>query len=331
MEIIKEFEQKAKENPKRIVLPEGSEPRVLQAAHWLLAGGITRELYLLGDPQEINQSAGKQGLDIKKANIINPSDSDKFSAYTEIFYDMRKHKGLTREQAREQMSQPIFYGAMMMAQDEVDGNVAGCITATADVLRAAISIVKPDPQLKSVSSFFLMIHPDTSFGENGVFFFADCAVNPQPDAESLAAIALATAQNAEKLLPIEARVAMLSFSTLGSAEHPDIDKVRQALAIARDKNPNLKIDGEIQADAAIIPEIGQRKAPASSIAGKANVLIFPDLDAANISYKFAERLGNMKAIGPILQGLNKPCNDLSRGASAEDIYNTVIITSLQSG
>jgi len=318
--------QKAKANKKKIVLPEGTEPRTLKAAEIVLKEGIA-DLVLLGKEEEIREKA--KGLDISKAEIVDPEKSPNLERYAKEYYELRKNKGMTEEEAERLMKDPMYYGCMMVKLGDVDGMVSGAIHATADVFRPAFQIIKTAPNVKVVSSAFIMEVPECKYGSDGVFIFADCAINPNPTAEELAAIAIASAHTAKVLAGIEPKVAMLSFSTKGSANHELVDKVKRATEIAKELAPDLLIDGELQVDAAIVKEVGELKAPGSPVAGQANVLIFPDLQAGNIGYKLVQRLAKANAIGPISQGLAKPVNDLSRGCSVEDIVNVIAITSVQ--
>lgn len=321
--------ERAKVNPKTIVLPEGEEPRMVKATKTIIEEGFAK-IILLGREEKIKLIAEELNVELPDTiEIINPEDSDKISKYADSYFELRKHKGLSRDEALNFLKNPLYFGALMVYQGDADGLVAGSINATGDVFRPALQTIKTAPGINIVSSCFVMVIPDCPYGDNGLIVFADCAINPNPNAEQLADIAIATAVTGKALLDIEPRVAMLSFSTKGSAKHPLVDKVIEATRIVREKQPDLLIDGELQADAAIIPSIGERKAPGSKIAGKANILVFPDLQAANISYKLVERLSGAEAIGPISQGMRKPVNDLSRGCSAEDIVNVVAITVLQ--
>ena len=323
LKLLNDIKRKAKDLKKTIVLPESHDERVLRAAEILtkekLASVIT-----LGNEGKIRESAKKLGVNLEGVRVIDPMLSDKLSDFTNIFYNLRKHKGITIEKSRETLQRDLFFGAMMVKEGMADGSVSGSTASTADVMRAGIQCIGMPKGISIVSSFFLMLFPERTFS------FADCAVVPMPDANQLADIAISTADNHRKLTGEEPFVAMLSFSTKGSAEHESIDKVIEATKLVRQKRPDLNIDGELQFDAAIIESIGKKKAPGSEVAGKANVLIFPDLNAGNISYKIAQRLGGAEAVGPMVQGLKKPFFDLSRGCSVDDIVNTASIAALMS-
>ena len=331
MKISQLIREKAKKNPKIIVLPEGEEPRMIKAADTIINEGLA-SLILLGSEENIKSKARELGVDLSnKIQIINPKDSEKLKEYAESYYQLRKNKGVSSDEAYQLLENPLYFGALMVYHDDADGLVAGSINATGDVFRPALQTIKTAPGINIVSSSFVMVVPDCPYGEKGIMVFADCALNPELNAEQLADVAIASAATGKALVGFEPKVAMLSFSTKGSGKHPLVDKVIEATKIAKKKKPGLLIDGELQADAALIPSIAERKAPISKIAGKANVLIFPDLNSGNIAYKLIERLAKAEAIGPISQGMRKPVNDLSRGCSAEDIVNVVAITVLQAG
>ena len=326
MALIDKIKAKAKANVKHIVLPEGEESRNVQAAVKIVSQGIAT-LTLLGDPAKVKEVAA--GASLEGLEIIDPKTSDKCEEYAATLYELRKAKGMTPEQAAELVRDPMYYGVMMVKMGDADGLVSGAIHSTGDMLRPALQIIKSKPGIKTVSSCFLMECPNKAYGDDGVMVFADCAVNIDPDAEQLASIALGAADSARALAGIEPRVAMLSFSTKGSAKHDLVTKVQEATRIAKELDPGLMLDGELQLDAAIVESVGQLKAPGSPVAGKANVLVFPGLEAGNIGYKLVQRLAGAEAYGPILQGIAKPCNDLSRGCSVDDIVATVAITAAQ--
>lgn len=320
---------RAKANPRRIVLPEGDEPRTLEAANILLKDEIAH-LILIGNPDTIRKMAAERGFEyISRARIVDPESDPKMADYAHLLYELRKAKGMTEEEAARKAKDPLYLGCLMIKAGDADGEIAGARGTTADTIRPAFQILKTKPGVGIVSGAFLMITPAKHLGENGILVFADCAVNPCPNATELAQIAISTAETARSLAGIEPKVAMLSFSTKGSAKHELIDKVTEALRIAKELAPDLAIDGELQADAALIPSVAEKKAPGSNVAGKANVLVFPDLQAGNIGYKLVERFSGADAIGPILQGIAAPVNDLSRGCKVQDIVQMVVITANQ--
>lgn len=328
MSLMDKIKDKAKSVKKNIVLPEGSEPRTIEAAAKITSEGIANVI-LLGDEQEIEKANTKQ-VDLSGATIINPATSPKLQEYADMFYEMRKKKGITPEQALETTKDPLYYAVLMIKANDADGMVSGAIHSTGDTLRPALQVIKTKPGVPIVSSCFIMEHPDSKWGQEGVMVFADCAVNIDPNAEELAAIAVASADSAKDLAGIDdPKIAMLSFSTKNSAKHEHVDKVIEATRLAQEMAPELNIDGELQADAALIEAVGQLKSPGSKVAGHANVLIFPDIQAGNIGYKLVQRLGGAEAIGPICQGLARPVNDLSRGCSVDDIVSVVAITAVQ--
>ncbi|HHV57078.1 MAG TPA: phosphate acetyltransferase [Firmicutes bacterium] len=328
MDVMNRIYAEARRLGKTIALPEGAEERTVRAALIAKEKGLARPI-LLGGEDEVRAALKKAGGEADGVEVLDPTRSPKAPAYAEALHELRKNKGLSLEDARKLVADPMYYAAMMVKEGDADGYVSGAVNTTANTFRPALQIIKTAPGIPLVSSAFVMVVPDCSLGEEGVFVFADCALNPNPNPEELAAIALASAQTARSLVGMEPRVALLSFSTKGSAEHELVDKVAKATAIAKEKAPELLLDGELQLDAAIIPEIGRRKAPGSPVAGRANVLIFPDLEAGNIGYKLVQRLAKAEAIGPVSQGMAKPVNDLSRGASVEDIVNVIAITAVQ--
>ena len=329
MNLIEKIIERAKSNKQRIVLPEALEERTITAADKALADGLA-ELILLGNIDQIHALAQKLGLkNIDKATLIDPATSEKREEYAQLLFELRKKKGMTIEQAREKVLDPLYFGCLIIKSGDADGQISGALSTTGDTLRPALQIIKCSPGITCVSGAMLMITQTPQYGEDGVLVIGDVAVTPMPDANQLAQIAVCTAQTARSVAGFDdPRVAMLSFSTKGSAKHEVCDKVIEATALAKQLDPSLKVDGELQADAALVPSVGQKKAPGSEIAGNANVLVFPNLEVGNIGYKLVQRLGNADAIGPILQGIARPVNDLSRGCSVDDIYKMVAITSL---
>ena len=327
MSFIDVVKERARANKKTIVLPESMDARVIEAASKILEEGFAN-IVLLGDPEEIAKVAPQ--FDISGATIIDPKTSEKLEEYVDVLVELRKKKGMTPEEARNLMtSDYMFYACMMAKCNDADGVVSGACHSTANTLRPALQIIKTKPGTKLVSSFFLMVVPDCECGDNGTFVFSDCGLNQNPTAEELAAIAGSSAESFKLLTGNEARVAMLSYSTMGSAKHDDVTKVQEATRIAKEEYPDLLLDGELQLDAALVASVGNSKAPGSPVAGKANTLIFPNLDAGNIGYKLVQRLAKAEAYGPVCQGIAKPVNDLSRGCFADDIVGVVAITAVQ--
>jgi phosphate acetyltransferase len=323
MALIDDIKKNAAARNRTIVLPESHDARVLQAAEILTKANIA-SIYTVGNEEMVKSKAADLGVDLNGIKVVDPEKSDKFESFAQTFFELRKKKGITIEQALETMKRDLFFGAMMVREGLADGSVAGSTASTGDVLRAGLQCIGMPEGISTVSSFFLMVFPDKTYS------FADCAVVPNPDFNQLADITISTADNHRKLLNEEPVIAMLSFSTKGSAEHEMVDKVRSALQAVKEKRPDLKVDGELQFDAAIVESVGQRKAPGSEVAGRANVLVFPDLNAGNIGYKIAQRMGKAEAIGPVVQGLKKPFFDLSRGCSVDDIVSTAAIAALVS-
>lgn len=329
MNLLDQIKERAKANQQRIVLPEGTEIRTLKAANIILEQEIAK-IILIGQTAEIEKLASENDLThIHKATILDPDTDPGMEMYANLLYEVRKSKGMTLEAARELAKNPLYLGCLLIKNGDADGELAGAQNTTGDVLRPAFQIVKTKPGITVVSGAILMFTPAKQYGEDGLLMFADCAVNPNPTASELAQIAVTTAQTTQAIAGFEPKVAMLSFSSKGSAKHEFVDKVVEATALAKTMNPKLQIDGELQADAAIVASIGQSKAPSSLIAGQANVLVFPDLQSGNIGYKLVERFSGALAVGPILQGMAAPINDLSRGCSVQDIVHMVSITAIQ--
>ncbi|MEZ7947555.1 MAG: phosphate acetyltransferase [Macellibacteroides fermentans] len=329
MDLLQDIITRAKADKQRIVLPEGTEERTLRAADRLLADGVA-SIILIGNKTEISQLAASYGLkNIDLATIVDPLNHEKKEAYADLLFQLRQKKGMTPEKAAVLVENPLYLGCLMIKAGDADGEIAGAQNTTGDVLRPALQIVKTAPGISCVSGAFLMFLKDKSYGDNGLLVFADCAVMPNPTAAELAQIAVSTAQTTRDIVGADPKVAMLSFSTKGSASHEMVDKVVEATRLAKEMAPDLKIDGELQADAAIVDVVAAQKAPGSEIAGKANVLVFPTLEVGNIAYKLVQRLAGAQAVGPILQGIAAPVNDLSRGCSVDDIYKMVAIAANQ--
>lgn len=330
MDLLQQIVERAKSNKQRIVLPEATEERTLRAADKVLADELAN-IILIGNPEEINKLAAEWGLhNIGKATIIDPENNPKSEEYATLLAELRKKKGMTIEQARELVKNPLYLGCMIIKTEGADGQISGALSTTGDTLRPALQIIKCSPGITCVSGAMLLITKQPQYGENGVVVMGDVAVTPMPDADQLAQIAVCTAQTAKSVAGFaDPKVAMLSFSTKGSAKHEVVDKVVEATKLAKERCPELKVDGELQADAALVPSVGSKKAPGSDIAGNANVLVVPCLEVGNIAYKLVQRLGDAIAIGPILQGIARPVNDLSRGCSVDDIYYMVAITACQ--
>ncbi len=329
MNLFDQMRNRAQALPQRVVLPEGDEIRTLKAANQILAEKIA-EIILIGDPNHIKALAAENQLEnICKATIIDPTCHAKKQDYAQLLFELRKNKGMTLEEAAKKVEDPLYLACLMIKAGDADGEVAGARNSTGNVLRPALQLIKTQPGISVVSGAFLMFVQDHRYGYDGLLVFADCAVTPNPTASELAQIAVSAAQTARNLGGYEPHVAMLSFSTKGSAKHEMVDKVVEATRLAKEMAPDLSIDGELQADAALVPSVGAQKAPGSQVAGHADVLVFPSLEAGNIAYKLVQRLGNQEAVGPILQGIAAPVNDLSRGCSVDDVYKMIIITSNQ--
>ena len=329
MSLIQEIIARAQANRQRIVLPEGTEPRTLKAADQALADGVA-DLIIIGNPQEIADLGKELGLThLDKATIIDPENHPKKEEYAQLLAELRKKKGMTIEQARQLVLDPLYLGCLIIKSGDADGQLAGARNTTGNVLRPALQIIKTQPGITCVSGAMLLLTQAPEYGKDGVLVMGDVAVTPMPDAAQLAQIAVCTARTAKAVAGLDPKVAMLSFSTKGSAKHEVVDKVIEALAIAKELDPELLIDGELQADAALVPSVGASKAPGSAIAGHANTLVAPNLEVGNIAYKLVQRLGHAEAIGPILQGIARPVNDLSRGCSVEDVYHMIAITANQ--
>ena len=326
MNFLEKISERAKKDIKTIVLPESSDIRTIQAAAMVQERGLAN-IILVGREDAVKKLAGN--LDISKARIVDPETSDKFEEFAEAFYQMRKAKGMTPEKAREVIKDELYWGVMMVKMGLADGMVSGAIHSTADTLRPALQILKTAPGTKLVSSFFVMVVPDCEYGKDGIFIYSDSGLVENPNADELSEIAIASAKSFKSLVQAEPKVAMLSYSTYGSAKSVLTEKVIEATKLAKEKAPDLMLDGELQADAALVPSVGKSKSPGSLIAGQANVLIFPDLNCGNIAYKLTQRLAKAEAYGPVTQGIAKPVNDLSRGCSAEDIVGVVAITAVQ--
>ena len=330
MDFMQDIIARAKSNRQRIVLPEGTEERTLKAADRLINDGIA-DIILIGKPEKINLLAEEWKLaNISKATIVDPQNHAKKKIYADLLFQLRQKKGMTPEKAAILVEDPLFLGCLMIKAGDADGEIAGAQNTTGNVLRPALQIIKTAPGISCVSGAFIMFTKTPQYGKDGVLVFADCAVMPNPNAQELASIAIATADTARNLIGMEPKVAMLSFSTKGSASHEMVDKVTEATRLAKQLAPELCIDGELQADAAIVEKVAAQKAPGSEVAGKANVLVFPTLEVGNIAYKLVQRMGNAEAVGPILQGMAAPVNDLSRGCSVDDVYKMVAIACNQS-
>ena len=328
MSFIEQIKQRAKQEIKTIVLPEATDARILEAAQIIKEEGYAKVI-LIGNEEDVRKLANEKNIDLGETEIIDPLKSDKTERYAKELYELRKAKGMTEKQANQLVLEPVYYGMMMVKLDEADGLVSGAAHSTSDTLRPALQILKTAPGTKLVSAFFVMVVPDCKYGENGTFIFADSGLNEEPDSEKLSEIAISSSKSFEQLVGKEAKVAMLSYSTYGSAHSASTEKVIEATKLVKEKEPNLLVDGELQLDAAIVPEVAEFKAKGSPLKGEANVLVFPDLGAGNIGYKLVQRLAKAEAYGPLCQGIAKPVNDLSRGCSSEDVAGVVAITAVQ--
>lgn len=328
MRLLEKIIESAKNDVKKIILPEGTEERTIKATEKIIKGKIANVI-LIGNEDLIKSKANSLGVNIEGATIVDPIKSEKYDEYVNLFFELRKNKGMTIEKAKEIVKDEIYFGTLMLKNGDADGLVSGAVHTTADLLRPGMQIIKTSPGTKIVSSFFIMDVPNKNYGHDGILFFGDSAVNPNPTAEELACIAISTADNAKALSGIDPKVALLSFSSMGSAKHELVDKVIEANRIANELRPDLMIEGELQLDTAIVADVCKTKAPNSRIKGMANILIFPDLQSGNIGYKLVERLANADAIGPICQGFSKPLNDLSRGCNVNDIVTMVAVTAVQ--
>ena len=328
MSFIEQIKQRAKQEIKTIVLPEATDARILKAAQIVKNEGYAKVI-LIGNEEEVRKIAKEKKIDLGETKIINPSKSNETKRYAQELYELRKAKGMTEEQANQLVLEPVYYGMMMVKLDEADGLVSGAAHSTSDTLRPALQILKTAPGTKLVSAFFVMVVPDCKYGENGTFIFADSGLNEEPDSEKLSEIAISSSKSFEQLVGKEPKVAMLSYSTYGSAHSASTEKVIEATKLVKEKEPNLLVDGELQLDAAIVPEVAEFKAKGSPLKGEANVLVFPDLGAGNIGYKLVQRLAKAEAYGPLCQGIAKPVNDLSRGCNSEDVAGVVAITAVQ--
>ena len=328
MSFIEQIKQRAKQEIKTIVLPEATDTRILEAAQIVKKEGYAKVI-LIGNEEEVRNLAKEKNIDLGETKIIDPSKSKETERYAKELYELRKAKGMTEEQANQLVLEPVYYGMMMVKLDEADGLVSGAAHSTSDTLRPALQILKTAPGTKLVSAFFVMVVPDCKYGENGTFIFADSGLNEEPDSEKLSEIAISSSKSFEQLVGKEPKVAMLSYSTYGSAHSTSTEKVIEATKLVKEKEPNLLVDGELQLDAAIVPEVAEFKAKGSPLKGEANVLVFPDLGAGNIGYKLVQRLAKAEAYGPLCQGIAKPVNDLSRGCNSEDVAGVVAITAVQ--